>query len=66
MMQRNDYKDDIQKIMNAIVKNYESRGLLNLDKNISEIGYFINGSPSVEFKNLKNDKFLQYKSFSHF
>ena len=34
MMQRNDYKDDIQKIMNAIVKNYESRGLLNLDKNI--------------------------------
>ena len=40
--------------------------LLNLDKSIQEIGYFTKGIPSVEFKNLKNDKFLKYKSFSHF
>ena len=43
-----------------------AKNLINLDKTISEIGYFIEGSPSVEFKNLKNDKFLKYKSFSHF
>ena len=40
--------------------------LLKLDKTISEIGYFTEGIPSVEFKNLKNDKFLEYRSFSHF
>ena len=43
-----------------------ANNLLNSDKNISEIGYFTEGSPSVEFQNLKNDKFLKYKSFSHF
>ena len=43
-----------------------ANNLLNLDKNISEIGYFTDGTPSVEFKNLKNDKFLKNKSFSHF
>ena len=43
-----------------------AKNLLNSDKDISEIGYFTDGSPSVEFKNLKNDKFLKYKSFSHF
>ena len=43
-----------------------AKNLINLDKTISEIGYFTEGSPSVEFKNLKNDKFLKFKSFSHF
>ena len=43
-----------------------AKNLINLDKTISEIGYFTEGSPSVEFKNLKNDNFLKYKSFSHF
>ena len=43
-----------------------ANNLLSIDKNISEIGYFTEGNPSVEFKNLKNDKFLKYKSFSHF
>ncbi len=43
-----------------------AKNLLNSDKRISEIGYFTEGVPSVEFKNLKNDKFLTYKSFSHF
>ena len=43
-----------------------ANNLLNADKSISEIGYFTDGIPSVEFKNLKNDKFLKYKSFSHF
>tara|TARA_Y100000994_G_scaffold208329_1_gene181246 strand:+ start:1093 stop:2079 length:987 start_codon:yes stop_codon:yes gene_type:complete len=43
-----------------------ANNLLNSDKSISEIGYFTKGSPSVEFKNIKNNKFLKYKSFSHF
>ncbi len=43
-----------------------ARNLINLDNTISEIGYFTEGTPSVEFKNLKNDKFLKYKSFTHF
>ena len=40
--------------------------LITLDSTISEIGYFHEGRPSVKFKNLKNDKFLKNKSFSHF
>ena len=43
-----------------------AKNLLTLDKSISEIGYFINGEASVEFKNLENDKFLKKSSFSHF
>ena len=43
-----------------------AKNLINLDNNISEIGYFTDGSPSVEFQNLKNNNFLKYKSFSHF
>ena len=43
-----------------------ANNLLNSDKSISEIGYFSEGIPSVEFKNLNNDKFLKYKSFSHY
>ena len=43
-----------------------ANNLLTLDKSISEIGYFINGEASVEFKNLENDKFMKKSSFSHF
>ena len=43
-----------------------AKNLLNLEKTISEIGYFTEGKPSVEFKNLENDTFLKYKPFSHF
>ena len=43
-----------------------ANNLLKSYRCISEIGYFTEGSPSVEFKNLKNDKFLKYKPFSHF
>ena len=43
-----------------------AKNLLNLDKNIFEIGHFIEGSPSVEFKNFENNKFQEFKSFSHF
>ena len=43
-----------------------ANNLLKSDRTISEIGHFTEGHPSVEFKNLKNDKFLKYKSFSHF
>ena len=43
-----------------------ANNLITLDDNISEIGFFTEGSPSVEFKNLKNDKFLKSKPFKHF
>ncbi len=43
-----------------------AKNLLNVDKTISEIGYFTEGSPTVEFINLKNDNFQKYKSFNHF
>ena len=43
-----------------------AKNLINLDNNVSEIGYFTEGSASVEFQNLKNSNFLKYKSFSHF
>ena len=43
-----------------------AKELINLDNTISEIGYFTEGEPSVRFKNLSNDEFLKYKSFSHF
>ena len=43
-----------------------AKNLKNIDNSISEIGFFAEGYPSVEFKNLKNDEFLKYKSFSHF
>ena len=43
-----------------------ARNLINIDNTISEIGYFTEGNPSVKLINLKNDDFLNYKSFSHF
>jgi len=43
-----------------------ANNLLNADKTITEIGYFVQAEPSVEFKNCKNDELLKNKSFSHF
>ncbi len=43
-----------------------ANNLLFADNTISEIGYFIKGEPSIEFKNCNNEKLLKNKSFSHF
>jgi len=43
-----------------------ANNLLYADKNITEIGYFAQGKPCLEFNNCENDKFLKNKSFSHF
>ena len=40
--------------------------LIELDKNINEIGYFIQGKPSIEFKDNKKDGLLKNKPFRHF
>jgi len=43
-----------------------AKNLSKLDKNISEIGYFANGEPSIEFKDSNKNKLLKNKSFKHF
>ena len=43
-----------------------AKNLTNLDKNINEIGYFINGEPSIEFKDKKKDALLNNTPFKHF
>ena len=40
--------------------------LSNLDKNIKEIGYFVNGKPSIEFKNKNKNILLKKTPFKHF
>lgn len=40
--------------------------LSKLDKNINEIGYFIKGEPSIEFKDNKKDALLKKAPFKHF
>ena len=37
-----------------------------LDKNITEIGYFSNGEPLIEFKDTKKNKLLKNTPFKHF
>ena len=49
----------------SLPKNWAKR-LSKLDKNINEIGYFAKGDPSIEFKNIKNNKLLDNKPFKHF
>ena len=39
---------------------------LSLDKSVREIGYFVSGEKSVEFKDSKNNKILNLKPFKHF
>ena len=43
-----------------------ANNLLCEDDTITEIGYFIKGEASVEFKNCNNNKLLKNNSFSHF
>ena len=43
-----------------------ARKLSKLDDNISEIGFFIKGSPSIQFKNNKKNRLLNNKPFRHF
>ena len=43
-----------------------ANNLLNEDKTITEIGYFLEGDVSVDFKNCDNKNLLKNKSFSHF
>ncbi len=43
-----------------------ANNLLNEDKTITEIGYFLEGEASVDFKNCKNKSLFKNKSFSHF
>ena len=46
--------------------NKWANNLCKLDKNISQIGYFTNGEPSIEFKNNDKNKLLTNKPFKHF
>ncbi|KGG03312.1 Thiamine-monophosphate kinase [Prochlorococcus marinus str. MIT 9321] len=43
-----------------------AKNLTRLDKNITKIGYFANGEPSIEFKNNKKDALLKNTPFKHF
>ena len=43
-----------------------ANNLLCAEKTITEIGYFLDGKASVEFKNYQDDNLLKNKSFSHF
>ena len=40
--------------------------LIQMDKDITEIGYFTHGSPNVEIKNYPNKNNLYNNSYSHF
>ena len=40
--------------------------MIELDRNITEIGFFIEGEPSIEFKNYKKNKLLNNSPFKHF
>ena len=43
-----------------------AKNLSKLDKNITEIGFFIKGEPSIEFKDNKKNKLLSNTPFKHF
>ena len=43
-----------------------ARKLSKLDKNITEIGFFIEGKPSIEFTDNKKNKLLSKTPFKHF
>ncbi len=43
-----------------------ARKLSKFDSNVSEIGFFIEGSPSIEFKDKKKNKLLKNTPFKHF
>jgi len=43
-----------------------ANNLSKLDKNIYEIGYFVNGKPSIEFKDKNKNQLLKNTPFKHF
>jgi len=43
-----------------------ARNLSKLDKNINEIGFFVDGEPSIEFKDSNKNKLLNNTPFKHF
>ena len=43
-----------------------ARKFSKLDRNVTEIGFFIKGEPSIEFKDKKNNRLLKNKPFKHF
>ena len=43
-----------------------AKNLTAVDKKIYEIGYFADGEPSIEFKNLNKNKLLNNSPFKHF
>ena len=43
-----------------------AKNLLKLDNDISEIGFFLKGEPSIEFKDNKKNKLLQNSPYQHF
>ena len=43
-----------------------AKNLSKIDKNIKEIGYFVKGNPSVEFRNNNKNKLLKSVPFKHF
>ena len=49
----------------ALPRDWASK-LIQIDKEITEIGYFIQGSPNVEIKNYPNKNDLSNNSYSHF
>jgi len=43
-----------------------AKNLSKLDKNINEIGFFVDGEPSIEFKEKTKNKLLNNTPFKHF
>ena len=43
-----------------------AKGLSKLDKSIKEIGYFVKGEPSIEFKDINKNKLLKNRPFKHY
>ena len=43
-----------------------ARKFSKLDRNVTEIGFFIKGEPSIEFKDKKKNKLLNNTPFKHF
>jgi len=43
-----------------------ARRFSKLDRNVTEIGFFIKGEPSIEFKDKKKNKLLKNTPFKHF
>ena len=49
----------------SLPKNWANK-LIQIENNITEIGYFTEGDPNVEIKNYPNKNYLDNNSYSHF